>query len=98
MFVMGNVIQAIAMVLDSVLTIYFWIVLIRVLSSWLNPDPYNPIVKFLHRATDPVLNRVRRFLPPMGGMDFSPILVLFAIQFVKIAVVGSLFDYARIMG
>ncbi len=98
MFVMGNVIQAIAMVLDSVLTIYFWIVLIRVLSSWLNPDPYNPIVKFLHRATDPVLNRVRRILPPMGGMDFSPILVLFAIQFVKIAVVGSLFDYARHMG
>ena len=98
MFVMGNVIQAIAMVLDSVLTIYFWIVLIRVLSSWLNPDPYNPIVKFLHRATDPVLNRVRRILPPMGGMDFSPILVLFAIQFIKIAVVGSLFDYARHMG
>lgn len=98
MFVMGNVIQAIAMVLDSVLTIYFWIVLIRVLSSWLNPDPYNPIVKFLHRATDPVLNRVRRILPPMGGMDFSPILVLFAIQFVKVAVVGSLFDFARSMG
>lgn len=98
MFVLGNVLQAIAMVLNSILEIYFWIVLIRVLISWVNPDPYNPIVKFLRMATDPVLSRVQRVLPPIGGLDFSPIIVLFAIQFIKIAVVGSLFQYAHRLG
>lgn len=98
MFVVGNTLQAVAMVLNSVLEIYFWIVFVRVLISWVNPDPYNPIVQFLQRATDPVLNRVRRVIPPLGGLDFSPVLVLLAIKFLQISVVGSLMQYAHRMG
>jgi YggT family protein len=98
MFVVGNTLQAFAMVLNSVLEIYFWIVFVRVLISWVNPDPYNPIVQFLQRATDPVLNRVRRVIPPIGGMDFGALVVLLAIKFLQISVVGSLSQYARHMG
>lgn len=98
MFVVGNTLQAVAMVLNSVLEIYFWIVFIRVLISWVNPDPYNPIVQFLQRATDPVLNRVRRVIPPIGGLDFGALIVLLGIKFIQISVVGSLMQYARHMG
>ncbi|MDH5525916.1 MAG: YggT family protein [Nitrospirota bacterium] len=98
MFVVGNTLQAFAMVLNSVLEIYFWIVFVRVLISWVNPDPYNPIVQFLRRATDPLLNRVRRVIPPIGGLDFGALAVLLGIKFLQISVVGSLMQYARHMG
>lgn len=61
-------------------TVYFWIVLARVFSSWLNPDPYNPVVRFLYQATEPVLSRIRRFIPPLGGFDLSPIVLIFGLQ------------------
>ncbi|MDH4229875.1 MAG: YggT family protein [Nitrospirota bacterium] len=92
MFVLGNLVKAIALVLDALLTIYFWIFFARVLLSWVNPDPYNPIVQFLRRATDPVLRQAQRILPPMGGMDFSPLLVLLGIKFLQVAVVQSLLE------
>lgn len=97
MFVAGNLLQAVATLLDMVLTLYMWIIIIRALISWVNPDPYNPIVQFLYRATDPVLNRVRRILPAMGGIDFSPLVVLFAIIFVKQALLTSLHQLAMRM-
>jgi YggT family protein len=60
MFIAGNVLDGLARVLDLVLTLYLWIVIIRALLSWVNPDPWNPIVRFLHRATEPVLAPIRR--------------------------------------
>jgi len=91
MFVAGNMISALATLLDMVLTLYMWIIIIRALISWVNPDPYNPIVQFLVKATEPVLGRVRSWIP-MGriGMDLSPIIVLFAIIFIKQALITSL--------
>ena len=72
--------SAIFQVLHAILSIYFWIVIGRAVISWVNPDPYNPIVRFLHNATDPVFVRIRRFLPlQFGGMDFTPIFVLIVI-------------------
>ncbi|NOY43930.1 YggT family protein [Deferrisoma camini] len=95
MFVLGNFLLGLARVLDLVLNLYFWVVLIRALLSWVNPDPYNPIVRFLHRATDPVLYWVRRRLPVVfGGMDFSPLIVILAIYFLRLFLVGTLADLA----
>ena len=84
MFVLSNLISAIAQALGLVLTLYLYIVIARALISWVNPDPYNPIVKFLYRATEPLLSRVRRVLPVMGGLDLSPLLVLLAIVFLPL--------------
>ena len=94
MFVFGNFLQAVASVLDTVLTLYFWVVIISALLSWVNPDPYNPIVRILRNLTEPVFYRIRRWLPftYMGGMDFSPIVLLLAIQFVKIFLVQTLYQ------
>lgn len=96
MFVFANLLQAVAAVLNVVLTLYFWIVIISALLSWVNPDPYNPIVRILRNLTEPVFNQVRRWLPftMIGGIDLSPIIVLLAIQFVKIFLVQSLMEMA----
>jgi len=95
MFVLGNFFAALAAVLNMLLSIYMWIIIIRALISWVNPDPYNPIVQFLYSATDPVLYRVRRWLPvSFGGIDFSPIAVIAAIYFLQIFLVGNLQELA----
>ncbi len=95
MFVLANIFHALAYVIDTLLWVYFWIIIIRALISWVNPDPWNPIVQFLYRATEPVLQPVRRFLPIAMGIDFSPIIVLVGIQLLRIIVVQSLYDLAR---
>ncbi len=95
MFVLANFLFGLAQVLDLLLNIYFWLVLVRALLSWVNPDPFNPIVRFLHRATDPVLLWVRRKVPVVfGGLDFSPMLVILGIYFLRIFLVRSLVDVA----
>ncbi len=77
---MDIIVSAVFQVLQAILSIYFWIVIARALISWVNPDPYNPIVRFLHNATDPVFNRMRRILPlQFGAMDFTPIALLIII-------------------
>ena len=91
----SNFLTAIAKVLDVVLTIFMWIVIARAILSWVSPDPYNPIVRFIHNITEPVLHQIRKRLPlNFGGIDFSPILVLLAIIFLRQFVVQSLFDLA----
>jgi YggT family protein len=98
MFVLSNFFVAVAGVLNLVLSLYFWILIARALLSWVNPDPRNPIVRFLHNATEPVLYPVRRVLPYMGGVDLSPLVVIAAIYFLQIFLVGSLNDLALRMG
>jgi YggT family protein len=96
MFVIGNFLVAVASVLNMLLSAYMWIIVIRALISWVNPDPYNPIVRFLHSATDPLLYRVRRLLPlSFGGIDFSPIVVIAGIIFLQSFLVQSLLDLSR---
>ncbi|MFQ5901652.1 MAG: YggT family protein [Thermodesulfobacteriota bacterium] len=94
MFIMGNLLSAIAQILDMLLSLYVWIIIARAILSWVSPDPYNPIVRFLYQATEPVLYRVRRFIPYMGGIDFSPIIVIIIIVFIKGALVNSLYQLA----
>lgn len=91
MFIVGNFITATAEVLHIVLTIYMWVVIIAALISWVNPDPYNPIVRFLYGVTEPVFGFVRRHLPlPPMGIDISPIIVLLAIVFLQYFLVETL--------
>lgn len=96
MFVLGNLLRALASVFGLVLNLYMWIIIARAVISWVNPDPYNPIVRFLYSATDPVLLAIRRRLPLyFGGIDFSPIIVILVIMFLQRFVVASLHDLAR---
>jgi YggT family protein len=96
MIVLPNLIKAVAVVLDTLLTVYFWIVIVSAVLSWVRPDPYNPIVRTLYALTEPVYYRIRKHLPFtfMAGIDFSPIVVLLAIKLLEIAVVNSLYQYA----
>ena len=95
--IFANLLTAIATVLDIVLSLYFWIVIISALLTWVNPDPYNRIVRTLRTLTEPVFYRVRRYLPFVfvGGIDLSPVVVLLGIQFVKLFLVRSLFQFAQ---
>src|SRR6266849_6022436 len=97
MFILGNLLEALAYVLDMLLRIYLIIIVVRALISWVSPDPYNPIVQFLRSATDPVLYRVRRWLPvSFGGIDFSPILVIAALIFLQAFLVQSLLELSHV--
>jgi len=90
--VLRQLILAIAAILNTLLNLYFWILLAAAVISWVSPDPNNPIVRFLRAVTDPVLYRVRRALPFVyaAGIDFSPLVVMLAIMFVQMVVVDSL--------
>lgn len=93
MFLLANFITAVGYVLNTVLWIYMWIMIARAVISWVNPDPYNPIVRFLYNATEPLLFRVRRSVPAVaGGVDLSPLIVLLGIFFLQSFLVQSLFD------
>jgi YggT family protein len=95
MFLVANFLYGIAAVLGLVLNLYMWIVIIAALLTWVNPDPRNPIVRFLYNATEPLLYRVRRTIPVfVGGIDFSPLIVIAAIYFLQIFLVGSLQEIA----
>jgi YggT family protein len=99
MFALKNLIEALASILNLGLTIYLWVIIARALLSWVNPDPYNPIVRFLYNVTEPVLGWVRRRVPLIfGGLDLTPLLVLLAIIFLQRFLVATLFDLARRFG
>lgn len=99
MFVFGNLIFALATILDYLLTIMNWMIIIRALLSWVNPDPYNAIVRFLYSVTEPILAPFKRIVPAYSmGIDFSPIFALIAIWFVKLFLVRTLFGIAVRMG
>ena len=96
MIVLANTLSAIALVLGSLLNIYFWIVVIAAVLTWVRPDPYNPIVRTLRLLTEPVFYRVRKWLPftYTSRLDFSPVVVLLAIELINRIVIASLAQYA----
>lgn len=94
MFVFGNFLLAVSVVLNYGLTIYMWILIINALLSWVNPDPYNPIVRFLYRASEPVLRPIRRTIGVGFGLDISPLIAILGIWFIKLFLVQSLRDIA----
>jgi YggT family protein len=87
--------MAVANVLNFVLLVFMWIVIARAILSWVNPDPYNPIVRFIHNVTEPVLYQIRTKIPiNFGGIDLSPILVILAVYFLRDFVVKSLLRFS----
>lgn len=91
MYFIGNFIVALANILNMVLTIYMYIIIAGAVLSWVNPDPYNPIVRFIHNVTEPVLYQVRRRIPlNFGGIDFSPLIVILVIMLLSSWLVPSL--------
>lgn len=94
MFILRNVLLGTATVLDYILWLYMWIIIARALISWVNPDPWNPIVQFLDRATEPVLTPIRRWIGWRMGIDLSPLIAILVLTFLQFAVVQSLKDFA----
>ncbi len=93
MFVLGNFLSALAYLVNIALTVLYWLILFRALISWVNPDPFNPVVQFLQRTTEPVLEPIRRMLPPLS-FDLSPLIAFFAIVFLKQFLVKTMYDLA----
>ena len=91
----GNLVLTIAEILNFLLTAYMWIIIVAALISWVSPDPYNPIVRLLYRATEPVLRPIRRLVGNrLGPIDISPLIVVLVIMFVKRFLVVSLIEIA----
>jgi YggT family protein len=93
MFILSNLVSALAVVIKYALTFFQWLIFARALLSWVSPDPGNPIVQFLERTTDPILTPIRRMLPPMA-IDISPIIAFLIILFLQQFLVQSLYDLA----
>ena len=87
MFDLGMFGAGLIRLVSSVVQVYMWIAIVRVLVSWISPDPYNPIVQFLRGVTDPVLDGIRRVLPRFfwsTGLDFTPLVLILLLQVVQI--------------
>ena len=95
MFIGAYFLSAVANLVNLVIIVFIWLIVARALLSWVNPDPYNPIVRFLHRVTEPVLRPIRDRLPTVGmGLDLSPVVVLLALKVAEWVVVDNLRDLA----
>lgn len=88
--VLGALFWAIPALLELVIDIFLFAVLVRVVLSWLNPDPYNPAMALLARLTDPLLEPARRLIQPIGGLDLSPMAVMIALVLVQMLLVPPL--------
>lgn len=96
MFILGYLLMAVARVLDFVLLFLMVFIIARAVLSWVSPDPYNPIVRFIHNVTEPILYRIRKSLPVVfGGIDFSPIIVFLVIMFLRDFAVNSLIAMSK---
>ncbi|MEZ5066921.1 MAG: YggT family protein [bacterium] len=99
MFVAGNAMLAIAQLVSTLAQLYVFILIGRVICSWVNADPYNPIVRFIYQATDPFLERIQRIVPPIAGLDFSPFIAILIVQIlIQGFLANSLADWARRLG
>lgn len=99
MFLISNFLFALAKLVEILLGVYMWVVIGRAILSWVNPDPYNPIVRFLHDVTEPLLSRIRRYIPVFGGgIDFSPMILILAIYFLMSFLVPTLRHMAAAIG
>lgn len=96
MILLGNFMLGVAAVLNLVLGVVLLLVIVRAVASWVSADPYNPIMRFLIDATEPMLKPFRRVIPIVGrGLDLSPLALIAAIYFLQAFLVGSLEDYGR---
>ena len=96
MFLVANLVESLAIISSYVLEFYMWVLIIRAAITWVSPDPFNPIVQFLERVTDPVLYPIRRLMGSYWmGVDLSPMVAILCIVFLKTFLVRSLFEWAN---
>jgi YggT family protein len=88
----GLLVLAVGKLLGLLINVLFWAVIIQAILSWVNPDPRNPAISLLYQLTEPILRPARRLVPPISGLDLSPILVLVALQLLKLLLVAPLED------
>ena len=93
MILIGNLLIALGQLLSSVMTIFIFLFVAKAILSWVSPDPYNPIVRFINNCTDPILLKIRQKLPPLGMFDLSVIVAILALYFIQIFVCQSMLDY-----
>jgi len=98
MFVMNYFLMAVANLVNLIIVVYIWIIIARAILSWVSPDPYNPLVRFLYRVTEPVLRPIRERLPSHLGLDFSPMIVILVLYFLKEFLVPVLYRIATEIG
>lgn len=98
MFIISNFLNALAGVINVVFSVYIWVILGRVIISWVNADQYNPIVRFLHEITEPPLRFIRGYLPVLGGIDFAPLVLILGIIFLQSFLVPTLQQLAAFFG
>ncbi|HOJ43252.1 MAG TPA: YggT family protein [Syntrophorhabdaceae bacterium] len=99
MFAFGNLLSALASILNIILDLYFWVIFIRAVMSWFNPNPYNPFVRTIYRLVDPITYKISRIIPTRFGMvDLSPFILMLIIIFLQRFLVKTLFDMALRMG
>ena len=97
MIITGYFLKAVAELLHLVLNFFIWLMIARAILSWVNPDPNNAIVRFLHSSTDPLINKVRGRIPPLGMVDLSPLVILLVLFFLDSFLVGVLANYDQQM-
>ncbi len=98
MFILSNLLDGISTVINYALTIFMYLVIARAVLSWVNPDPYNPIVRFIYKTTEPTLSFIRSKVPStFGGMDFAPIIVFLVVIFLQTFLVNSLRQMATLL-
>jgi YggT family protein len=97
MFVAGNALSALATVIHYALEIYIYVVVARALISWVSPDPWNPIVQFLEKVTEPALAPIRRIIGRRLGLDLSTFVLILILIFLQRAIVPSLLQMAIVM-
>lgn len=96
MILLANILKALSVIVDmanGLLTVYKYILIATALISWVNPDPYNPIVSFLYRVTEPLLSRIRRYMPDTGAQDLSPIIAFALIYLAQIVILDTMYQY-----
>lgn len=98
MFVLGELIGSLSMLIGMIFKMIYFVLVIRMLLSWVNPDPYNQIVRIIYRVTEPILAPFRRIIPPMGMVDISPIVVFFLLAFIENFVMRILFQLEARLG
>lgn len=94
MFIFANLFAALAYLLDIAITLYIWAIIIRAVISWTNLDPYSPFVGFFVKITEPALARIRRFIPNVGGLDISPIILILGLYIAESFLVNTFRDLA----
>ena len=99
MFILSNFLGALAQGLNVLITIYWWMIIIRAVVSWVNPDPRSPFMQILQRLTEPFLSAIRRRLPyKVGyalGFDISPLIAIFILMLLRGFLVKTLIDLSE---